>query len=95
MAMCQARATGVLTPEGTPVRLVSPLLKDREAHAFHSWSRHAAEQRSRTRVSWRAASAVVILDGCESGGHYRVISVGSCPRYVARSVDYKIECVPV
>jgi hypothetical protein len=53
--------------------------KDREAHAFHSWIRPAAEQRSRTRVSWRAASVVVILDGCESGGHYVAISVGSCP----------------
>ena len=42
--------------------------------------RPAAEQRSRTRVSWRAASAVVILDGCESGGHYVAISVGSCQR---------------
>jgi hypothetical protein len=49
-------------------------LKDREAHAFHSWTTHAAEQESRTRVSWRAASAVVILDGCESGGHYMTIS---------------------
>ena len=28
---------------------------------------------------WRAASAVMILDGCESGGHYIAILVGSCP----------------
>jgi len=53
----------------TPVRLVSRFLKDREAHAFHRWIRPAAEQRSMTRVSWRAAtSAAVIHDGCESGG---------------------------
>src|SRR6516165_3859055 len=62
----------------TPVRLVSRFLKDREAHAFHRWIRPVAEQRSRTRISWRAASAVVILDGCESGGHYMAILATSC-----------------
>jgi hypothetical protein len=48
------------------------------ADDFIDGFRPAAERQSRTRVSWRAASGVVILDGCESGVHYMAISCAVC-----------------